>query len=84
MLDLEGTGESMLTNSGHNPLFKAGDLKLGKYYLGQNDPRDPRISPLYADLKDLSPIVIHVGTDEILLSDSIRLAEKARNVGVDV
>lgn len=40
--------------------------------------------PLYADFAKLPPIVIHVGADEILLSDSTRLAEKAGDAGLDV
>lgn len=83
-VDLEGTGESITTNSGRDPLFKVDDLRLSRYYVGKNNPRDPRISPLYADFAKLSPIVIHVGADEMLLSDSTRLAEKAGNAGVDV
>lgn len=83
-IDLEGTGESIITNSGRDPLFKVNDLRLSKYYVGKNNPRDPCISPLFADFANLSPIVIHVGADEILLSDSTRLAEKAGDAGVDV
>ncbi|HNE04288.1 MAG TPA: alpha/beta hydrolase [Anaerolineales bacterium] len=83
-LDLEGTGESVITNSGRDPLFKADDLRLGKFYIGENNPHNPLISPLYADFTRLSPILIHVGADEILLSDSTRLVQKAKDAGVDV
>ncbi|MFO1092242.1 MAG: alpha/beta hydrolase [Planctomycetaceae bacterium] len=48
------------------------------------DVRDPRLSPLFADLKGLPPLLIQVGTDEILLSDSTRLADAARAAGLDV
>ncbi len=44
----------------------------------------PLISPLYADFKDFPPLLIHVGSDEMLLDDSKRVAEKARQDGVDV
>jgi monoterpene epsilon-lactone hydrolase len=44
----------------------------------------PWISPLYRDLDGLPPILIHVGENEVLLDDSTRFAEKAKNAGVDV
>jgi acetyl esterase/lipase len=48
------------------------------------DRRSPRVSPLFADLGGLPPLLIHVGTHELLLDDSVRLAERARAAGVDV
>ncbi len=51
---------------------------------GRRDPVTPLASPLYADLHGLPPLLIQVGMDEILLSDSTRLAEKAKAAGVDV
>jgi monoterpene epsilon-lactone hydrolase len=53
-------------------------------YLDGQDPRTPLASPLYADLHGLPPILIHVGTHELLLDDSTRFADKARAAGVDV
>jgi acetyl esterase/lipase len=53
-------------------------------YLGGVNPRDPLASPLYADLHGLPPLLIQVGSDEALLSDSTSFAERARAVGVDV
>ena len=41
-------------------------------------------SPLYADLRALPPLLIHVGADETLLDDSRRLAERAQRAGVKV
>jgi len=57
---------------------------FGKYYVGDNDPSWPWISPLYGDLHDLPPLLIYVGDDEILRDDSIRFAEKARAAGIEV
>ncbi len=54
------------------------------YYLDGRDPTDPLASPLYADLSRLPPLLIHVGSDEALLDDATRLAEKARAAGVEV
>jgi len=46
--------------------------------------RNPLASPLYADLTGLPPLLIMVGTAEILLDDSTRLADKAKESGVEV
>lgn len=55
-----------------------------KYYSGSNDPGHPYISPLYGDLHNLPPLLLTVGTDEGLLDDSLRFAEKAKAAGVDI
>ena len=47
-------------------------------------PDDPGMSPQYADLQGLAPLLIQVGEDEILLNDSLRFADKAKAAGVDV
>lgn len=83
-LDVEPSGESVITNARLDPMLKKDDLKVCRYYVGQNDPHDPLISPLYADFTGFPPIALFVGSNEILLSDSTRLAEKAKEVGVDV
>jgi acetyl esterase/lipase len=46
--------------------------------------RNPLAAPLHGDLEDLPPLLLQVGTREILLSDSTRFAEKARAAGVEV
>ncbi len=53
-------------------------------YAGQSDPCNPYFSPIYADLHGLPPLLIQVGAAETLLSDSERLAERAKAAGVDV
>jgi monoterpene epsilon-lactone hydrolase len=53
-------------------------------YLGDHDPHDPMASPLFGDLHGLPPLLIQVGSDEVLLSDSTSFAERAREAGVDV
>ena len=58
-------------------------LGWGKLYLGDYDPRTPLASPLYADLYHLSPMLIQVGSAEVLLDDSVRLAERALAAGVN-
>ncbi|MGH3569299.1 MAG: alpha/beta hydrolase fold domain-containing protein [Pseudonocardia sp.] len=48
------------------------------------DPRDPRFSPIYADLAGLPPIVLDTGEDDLIRRDGLRLAEAARAAGVTV
>jgi epsilon-lactone hydrolase len=59
-------------------------FRCAEQYAGGTEVRTPRLSPLYADLTGLPPMLIQVGTEEILLSDSTRLAEAARAASVDV
>lgn len=83
--DLALTGESLTIRAKADPWLvrRAAEIQAA-YYCGNNDPRNPLISPLYADLRGLPPLLIQVGEDEILLSDSTRLVERAREAGVDV
>ena len=59
-------------------------LMWAKAYLGDTDPRTPLASPLYADLTGLPPLLIQVGTAEVLFDDATRLAGHAQAAGVDV
>ncbi|MBX2999397.1 MAG: alpha/beta hydrolase [Caldilineaceae bacterium] len=83
--DLAATGESIQSCARKDPWLRSERVAMtaARYY-GDIDPRDPRVSPLYADLHGLPPLLIQVGDHEILLSDSTRLAERAEDVGVDV
>jgi acetyl esterase/lipase len=54
-----------------------------KYYIGEHDPTDPWISPLYGDLHGLPPLFINVGDYETMRDDSVRFAAKAKAAGVD-
>ena len=83
--DLAATGESVRTNTKRCALFHGEAMApSARWYLGDADPKNPLASPLYADLSDLPPLLIHVGEDEVLRDDSTRLAEKARAAGVAV
>lgn len=52
-------------------------------YVGGLDLQDPRLSPIYADLTGLPPMLIQAGGFELLLDDSLKLAEKAAQDGVE-
>ena len=83
--DLAATGDSIRTNSNRCAMFIGSDVAASaRYYLGETDPHNPLASPLYADLADLPPLLIHVGEDEVLRDDSTRLADRARAAGVSV
>ena len=83
--DLAMSGSSIKTHSKIDPMLNLQLLQImASNYIGENDPRNPLISPVYGDLKGLPPIFIHVGSDEILLDDSRRIADKAKGSGVDV
>ena len=58
--------------------------QYARLYLGETDPTTPLASPLYADLSGLPPLLIQVGSDEILLHDAIHFAERAEAAGVMV
>jgi monoterpene epsilon-lactone hydrolase len=83
--DLAFTGESCYDKNISDPGITLDDLMFAaKLYIGNNDPKNPYISPVYADLKGLPPLLIHVGTIEKLLNDSTRVAESAKKAGVNV
>ncbi len=83
--DLKCTAESLRTNLKVDALtWRESWTVFSKYYVGDDDPCQPLISPLYGDLQGLPPILIHVGGDELLRDDSTRFAEKAKDAGVDV
>ena len=85
-LDATKTGESMATKEGIDPIFTRKGLEhTGAMYLAGADPHQPLLSPaVFADLTGFPPMLIQVGTNEMLLDDSTRLAARARSAGVDV
>ncbi len=81
--DLAGTGDSMRTRLDTDPMIDPADATAtARRYAGDQDLHHPLVSPLYADLTALPPLLIHVGDDEVLLDDSTRMAERARSAGV--
>jgi len=83
--DLAATGESLRTRARVDPMVgDSGLAPMAQHYAGTHDLKHPLVSPLYADLTGLPPLLIHVGDAEILLDDSTRIAERAKAAGVDV
>jgi len=84
-VDLEGIGASMAGNVETDPIVERASLqRMAAAYLGGADPRTPLAAPLYADLRSLPPLLVHVSAAEALYDDAVRLAERARAAGVEV
>lgn len=84
-VDLTGTSQSHVTHEPRDPALRARDLaRMASSYLGGMDSRDPIASPLFGDLRGLPPLLIHVGTEEILINDARELASRAEAAGVEV
>lgn len=82
--DMMGTGESNRRNVERCALFNGNSLALAsRVYLGDADPRDLRASPVYGRFDGLPPLLAHVGEEEIIRDDSVRVVEQARRVGVE-
>jgi len=84
-LDLTGASASLIGNSDRDAMFRGENLiHFVHAYMAGADPAQPLASPLLGDLRGLPPLLLHVGEDEVLRDDSIRLARKAREAGVHV
>jgi len=82
-VDLSLSGSSMKTQATQDAMLSPKWLAwCAKNYCGQKSATDPTCSPLYADLAGLPPILIHVGTEEVLLDDAKRLAEQAQKYDI--
>jgi len=75
--DLALTGASLELNADADPMLTTEPLpELAELYLAGLNPRSPYASPLYGDTASLPPVLIQVGSDEILRDDAVRMAEK--------
>lgn len=83
--DLAATGGTLVTNDGADPMFcGAAIARVAKFYAGETSPTHPCISPVYADLEGLPPLLIQAGSTEVLLDDARRVAQNARAAHVAV
>ncbi len=84
-VDLTSSGASMTDRAGQDPISTPALLRqLASDYLAGADPTNPLASPLFASLSGLPPLLVQVGTADLLLSDAERLTERAAAAGVDV
>ena len=83
--DLTQSGQSFIANDDSDPSLSKTYLDaMATYYLNGADPRTPLASPLYGELGGLPPLLIQVGTAEVLLDDSRLFAERAKAAGTEV
>jgi acetyl esterase/lipase len=83
--DLTASGDSLDYNADADPMIPVRLLRfLARLYAGDNPAEDPLISPVFADYKGFPPLLVQVGSTEVLRSDAERVAEAARHAGVPV
>ncbi|OUS13193.1 alpha/beta hydrolase [Gammaproteobacteria bacterium 53_120_T64] len=82
--DLTFTGDSMIVKDKVDAMLSRDSLSwfAGLYLAGQ-DAADPKASPIFADLSGLPPLLIQVGSNEVLLDDAIRLNKAVKKAGGD-
>jgi len=81
-LDLTASGDSVQTNQYADPMISANSLaSMAQLYLGQADASQPLASPIFGDLTYLPPVLVHVGSTELLLSDAERFAQALEQQG---
>jgi phosphinothricin tripeptide acetyl hydrolase len=84
-VDLTCSGRSYVSKAGVDPIvLRESVTMMAQAYAGTGDFKAPLVSPLFADLKGVPPLLVLVGSDEVLLDDSLGLGERARAAGVDV
>ena len=80
--DLANTGLSLVENAVRDPVFgPAALIHKSWHYLQGHDPTDPRASPLWAELRDLPPLLLVAGTTEVMRDDTVRFADRMRRAG---
>lgn len=84
-VDMTVSGSTIESKAAVDPIASGQSLTMSAAaYLQGQDPKDPNVSPLFADLTGLPPLMIEGGSEEVLLDDARRLAAKALADGVDV
>jgi acetyl esterase/lipase len=80
--DLEGTGASLQSNDGRCAMFHPANIReFADAYLADASPRDPRASPVLANLSGLPPLLLHVSSSELLLDDARRVHDRIQDAG---
>ena len=78
--DLTNSGASYQTNFDRDPQFggTTDNMLFHSSYIGSEDPKNPYISPLFGSFEKLPPVLFQVGSEEVLLDDTLRAADKVR------
>lgn len=83
-VDMTLTGRSVAMKAGLDPMLSKGQLeRFAEAYRAGRPNDDAVVSPLYASFADFPPMLIQVGTDEVLLSDAEQLQSRAAGEGAD-
>jgi len=83
--DLSLSGDSVKENRFKEASLTPDLLKqCAKWYRGDHDAKDPAVSPVFGDYRGLPPLLVLVGDSEILFDDARRIADRAKEAGVDV
>jgi acetyl esterase/lipase len=83
--DLTNSGATVRESTGRDPIVFPGAIDVtARLYLGGSPATHPQASPIFADLRGLPPLLIQVGSSEILVDDAVRLARTAGLADVDV
>ncbi len=84
-VDLTMSGETMDLLVDRDPVVSKESLQMmADHYTRGHDPRDPYVSAIFGELTGLPPILIQVGTAEVLLDDARRLEKTLKAAGIDV
>jgi monoterpene epsilon-lactone hydrolase len=84
-LDLTHAGAAHERRAEADPLVTTASLEdCARHYVGDRPRADPLVSPVFGDLEGFPPVMTQVGSDEVLLSDSLVFAERAALAGVGV
>ena len=82
--DITASGGSVRTHVKYDYINRASLESCAKHFAPDEDPKNPLVSPLFADHRGLPPLLIQAGGCESLLDDSLRLATRAKAAGVSV
>ena len=82
--DLTCSSDSYRTKNKFSPAPLNSWTVFSKYYVGENEARNPLISPLFGDLRGLPPVFINSAMNDELFEDGEKFYEKARIAGVDI
>ena len=81
--DMEATAPSFETNAAVERLItRELSLNMAAMFLGEASPKDPLANVMYADFRDFPPTCIQVGGYEVIVDDSLRIADRMRDAGV--
>lgn len=84
--DLTHSGASYIDNYEIDPLFgkSTNNMLYDSPYIAHNDPKNPYISPMFGSFQGFPPMLMQVGNYEVLLSDTLTVADKAKKDNVDI